>query len=242
MGPPPMGPPPIKPPPMGPPPSYPPPPPAFGAPAPYVAPPPPRGNGLTVLLAVLAGIALVAGVVTVPLVLAGRDDDARGGDAGATLEAVAVHEGLTFQHLAAGEQADYPQSPPVGGDHAPYWLDCGVYDQVLPEEAVVHDLEHGTVVLHHIPDLEESDRQLLASKLPDNGIMAPYPGLRAPVIVTVWGRQLELLGADDPRLDRFVAEYGHGETAPEPFASCHGGVSPEDVEQSGVSAKGTSRR
>ena len=58
--------------------------------------------------------------------------------------------------------------------------------------------------------------------------MSPYPGLDAPVVVTVWGRQLRLEGADDPRLGLFIARYGAGETAPEPFASCAGGLSDPD--------------
>ena len=36
----------------------------------------------------------------------------------------------------------------------------------------------------------------------------------------------ELTGADDPRLALFLAELGHGETAPEPLASCAGGIEP----------------
>lgn len=47
----------------------------------------------------------------------------------------------------------------------------------------------------------------------------------APPVVTVWGRQLDLSGADDGRLDLFIAAFGHGETAPEPGVSCAGGIS-----------------
>ena len=54
-------------------------------------------------------------------------------------------------------------------------------------------------------------------------------GLRAPVVVTVWGRQLALDGADDPRLPLFIETFGGGETAPEPYASCAGGVTDPDT-------------
>ena len=40
----------------------------------------------------------------------------------------------------------------------------------------------------------------------------------------MWGRQLALTGADDPRLRLFIAAFGDGHTAPEPFASCAGGI------------------
>jgi hypothetical protein len=55
-------------------------------------------------------------------------------------------------------------------------------------------------------------------------MLSPYPGLPAPVVVTVWDAQLDLKGADDPRLPTFLSFYGDGHTAPEAaFASCKGG-------------------
>jgi len=76
----------------------------------------------------------------------------------------------------------------------------------------------------HRPDLDEADVNALAATLPEEGILSPYPGQEAPVVVTVWGRQLALTGADDPRLRLFLERYGDGHTSPEPFASCEGGV------------------
>jgi hypothetical protein len=118
----------------------------------------------------------------------------------------------------------YPQDPPVGGAHAPIWLACGVYDEPVREENAVHDLEHGTVWITHDPGLSDADVEVLADQLPDNGIMSPREGLPSPVVVTVWGAQLRLDGADDERLGLFLGEYGDGHTAPEFGVSCHGGT------------------
>ncbi len=74
------------------------------------------------------------------------------------------------------------------------------------------------------PDMSEADVALLADSLPREGIMSPYVGLTAPAVVTVWGIQLELEGADDPRLGLFLDEYGDGASAPESNASCEGGA------------------
>ena len=49
--------------------------------------------------------------------------------------------------------------------------------------------------------------------------------LLALAVVTVWGTQLQLDGADDRRLGLFLEEYGDGHTAPEFGASCRGGTS-----------------
>ena len=122
------------------------------------------------------------------------------------------------------DDVTYPQDPPAGGAHAPIWLACGVYDEPVRDENAVHDLEHGTVWITHDPDLSDDDRAALAEQLPDNGIMSPREGLPSPVVVTVWGAQLRLDGADDRRLGLFLEEYGDGHTAPEFGVSCEGGT------------------
>ena len=181
----------------------------------YPSPPTPSRRGPVIALA-LVGVAVVAALaVAVPMLV--REEPVP-----KTLDAVRVYDDLEVVHTDA--DVDYPQSPAVGGPHDPEWLDCGVYDEPVREENAVHDLEHGTVWISYDPDLSEDDVAELADRLPQNGILAPYPGLDAPVVVTVWGRQLELTGADDPRLELFIESFGGGQTAPEPLMSCAGGV------------------
>ncbi|HEU5035488.1 MAG TPA: DUF3105 domain-containing protein [Nocardioides sp.] len=202
--------------PTHPPPAYPPPPP----------PSPPRGRALPVVLAVLAAVLVLGVAVTVPLVV--RDATREVATAGPpSLAEVREYDDLAVTHTT--EDVDYPQSPPVGGPHAPVWLDCGVYDEPVRDENLVHDLEHGTTFIAYDADADV-DVAALEDVLPQNGILSPYDGLDAPVVVTVWGRQLALDGADDPRLQLFIDTYGGGETAPEPFASCAGGVRASDGE------------
>lgn len=192
---------------------------------------------LPVVLAVVVAIALVATAVLVPLLLSGDDEDSSADDPGrdesvdtSNLAEVQSYEGLTYQHLPLGEDHDYPQSPAVGGDHGPVWIECGVYDDPLPEVNAVHDLEHGSTWITYRPeDVDADGIDRLADQLPANGLLSPYPDQAAPVVITVWGRQLELTGPDDPRITLFIAEYGAGDTAPEPYASCNGGVDPADL-------------
>ena len=113
----------------------------------------------------------------------------------------------------------------MGGDHWDPYLECGVYDVPVRNEYAVHDLEHGTIWLTYRSDLVDAEGvAVLAGQLPDNGIMSPYADQDAPVVITTWGRQLELVGPDDPRIALFIDEYGAGDTAPESFASCAGGT------------------
>lgn len=173
---------------------------------------------VTLVLSIAASTAVLGLALAAPLIgrLAGYEPDPP------DLSAVRTYEIEDRTHTTA--DVDYPQSPPAGGPHAPAWMDCGVYDEPIREENAVHDLEHGTVWITHDPTLSDRDLARLAGRLPDNWIMSPRDDLPSPVVVTVWGAQLALDGADDERLDLFLAEYGDGHTAPEFGVTCHGGT------------------
>jgi putative peptide zinc metalloprotease protein len=120
----------------------------------------------------------------------------------------------------------YPQTPPVGGDHAPLWQNCGFYDVPIASEHAVHSLEHGAVWITYRPDL--AGEQVAALRRLARGqthvLVSPFPGLPAPVVASAWGRQLRLEAADDPRLAQFVRVFRLGPQAPERGGPCVGGV------------------
>ena len=186
------------------------------------APPAPAPSRRPVVIAVVAAFVVLALAVAVPVTvvqqLRGEDPPA----VAANLDEVKAYADLRRDHTE--DDVDYDQVPPVGGMHDPVWLDCGAYDAPVRDENAVHDLEHGSIWITYKPDLGADDVATLTDELPQNGILSPYDGLPAPVVVTAWGRQLRLTGADDPRLPLFVERYADGHTAPEPFASCAGGV------------------
>ncbi|MFC4784771.1 DUF3105 domain-containing protein [Nocardioides sp. MAHUQ-72] len=183
------------------------------------------------MVALVAAFAVLTLAVAVPVAvqqLRGRDEP----EVEANLDAVQEYADLRRDHTR--DDIDYEQVPPVGGMHDPEWLDCGAYDSPVREENAVHDLEHGTVWITYEPGLDGDEVETLAAALPDNGILTPYDDLPAPVVVTVWGAQLRLTGADDPRLPLFIEAYGDGHTAPEPFASCAGGTRDPDGGEGGT--------
>lgn len=136
---------------------------------------------------------------------------------------------------------DYAQSPPVGGPHAPQWLDCGVYDAPVPAENAVHSLEHGAVWVTYRPDLPAPEVSRLVAALPDTFvIVSPFPGLRAPVVASAWGAQVALTGVDDDRLDAFVRFYRRGVTTLEPGGPCHAGTDGRSPVPSGTPSASTS--
>ena len=180
-----------------------------------------RPRRLPVVLASVAAALVLGAALAAPLV----DRVVRGDErAQHALDLSLVETWDIADRSHTTEDVTYPQDPPAGGAHAPIWLACGVYDEPVRDENAVHDLEHGSVWITHDPGLSADEVEQLAARLPDNGIMSPREGLPSPVVVTVWGAQLRLDGADDARLGLFLEEYGDGRTAPELGVTCEGGT------------------
>jgi uncharacterized protein DUF3105 len=156
------------------------------------------------------------------------------GDSGSgdSVEGVPAPEGIPgvlaydFDHNHIEGPIDYPLHPPPGGDHNHVWANCGFYDSTVPDENVVHTLEHGAVWIAYSPDLPDAEKQALQERVDseDYLIATEYPGMDSPLVLSAWNRQLALDSMDDPRFEQFIDTYRLGPTSPEPGASCTGGV------------------
>lgn len=174
-----------------------------------------RSSTLLTAGLVLAVGAAVGGVVWA--VQAGTEDPTPG-----ALDDVQTFEYDGGAHTPGVDDAvDYDESPPVGGEHSPLWLECKFYDEPIPNEKAVHSLEHGAVWITYDPALPASEIEALKDRLDENYmLLSPFEGQEDPVVATAWNNQLVLDGADDPRLDDFVTEFRQGPQTPEPGASC----------------------
>lgn len=144
------------------------------------------------------------------------------------IEGVVDYGAISTGHV--GRDVDYPQVPPVGGPHADIWQNCGFYADEIREENAVHSLEHGVVWITYREDATSSDLDSLRAlaEFDDHVLVSPYPDLPATIVASAWSRQLALESADTPRLAEFVDFFVSGPQAPEPGATCEGGVgSPE---------------
>ncbi|WP_345800054.1 DUF3105 domain-containing protein [Microbacterium sp. AZCO] len=134
----------------------------------------------------------------------------------------------TFQNVATHTEdpVTYEQTPPAGGPHNPVWLNCGVYDQPVPNENAVHALEHGAIwVTYDADKIKGDDLAKLKSYLPSTyAVLSPYKGLDSPFVLSAWNHQLKLDSVDDPRITEFFTEYWRSQNAPEPTALCTGGI------------------
>jgi hypothetical protein len=132
--------------------------------------------------------------------------------------------GIAHNHVTTA--VNYPQTPPVGGDHNPVWQNCGIYNAPLQNEHAVHALEHGAVWITYQPTLPAA--QVATIKKDVKGLsyilVSPFPNDSAPVVASSWGFQLKLQSASDPRLKQFIKFYRvNVNLTPEPGAVCSGG-------------------
>lgn len=133
------------------------------------------------------------------------------------------------QHVTGDVQ--YDRTPPAGGAHSAAWLNCGIYDQPVPNPNAVHSLEHGAVWVTYQPTLLENEitalRHLVQSKYrgPQRYvILSPYPGDPAPIVASAWGAQLRVQSPSDPRLAKFIGHFAGGGQGGEPGAPCTNGT------------------
>ncbi|QIG39844.1 DUF3105 domain-containing protein [Microbacterium sp. 4R-513] len=169
--------------------------------------------------AVLVIAAIVASIVFAPK----PPPTYEAGGTGADIEGVETFENET-SHVEG--TVDYPQSPPAGGPHNQVWLNCGIYDQPVPNENAVHSLEHGAVwVTYDAAKVSGDDLATLKSFLPSSYvILSPYEGLESAVVLSNWNHQLKLDDVDDPRIGQFFEEYWRSADVPEPSALCSGAL------------------
>ena len=124
---------------------------------------------------------------------------------------------LSSVHIAEGAEAIYNSVPPTSGDH---WgvargipAPCGFYDDQLPDEMVVHNMEHGNIVVSYNLPLE-SDVSALRNAVNNIGLSRVWGVTRAydkiepgQVSLTAWGVLDTVQGVDPERISEFFEAY-----------------------------------
>ena len=181
-----------------------------------------RAKKIGITVAIVAGVAIIALLVTSLILTMPKNATYSEGGSGAKIEGVETFEN-TNNHVETA--VEYPQTPPAGGDHNPAWLNCGVYTEVQQNENAVHSLEHGAIWVTYDPSISAEELDLLKTKLPSTFvILSPYDDLPAPIVLSGWDVQLQVDKASDERIAEFFEEYWRSADVPEPNAPCTGAV------------------
>lgn len=96
-------------------------------------------------------------------------------------------------HVRRGEShIAYNSNPPTSG---PHWADGtagpGVHDKEVPDELLVHSLEHGAAILSYRADLSRDQIKFLTDAFYQSSgktIMVPRKSLTSDVALTSWNR------------------------------------------------------
>ena len=126
------------------------------------------------------------------------------------------------EHVPVGEEVDYSSSPPTSGDHWPpgAQASCGFYENALPDERIVHNLEHGNIVVSYNLDDPEAI-QRLKDAVDDIGfartwgLARPYDKMpKGQVAIAAWGVIDTMEGVNPDRIGAFFQAYS-GTLGPE---------------------------
>ena len=136
-------------------------------------------------------------------------------------------------HVRDGEVPETPYSvkPATSG---PHWNSLGSqesgfesapagwgpYERALPDQVLVHNLEHGGIGMHYDPlQCGETQCQQIAEEFQriakdwtDNEtytgfIISPYPDMESAITLTAWRHHLRLDEVDEPRVREFIDAY-----------------------------------
>lgn len=114
-------------------------------------------------------------------------------------------------HIAVGvSHPSYNSNPPTSGWHYAQEAEWGIYEEELPDEQIVHNLEHCGIWISYQPNISRETKENLASfvkKFPAKVILTPRAANDSPIVLTSWGILFKLSDYDEAKILAFVAAF-----------------------------------
>ena len=197
-------------------------------------------NKLLLIASIIIAVLVIAGF-SIPTIIGslGGSDQIAFGSAEAYVEGVGMKQEVmrTKRHVDLNDTNDdddvvYSTVPPTSGDHWSIPQRCGFFTDPVADEQVVHNLEHGNIVVsYNLPNPEDVDSlKEVYNGLEDgwrNHFSVVRPSADLPVGevgLSAWGVLDTMVGVDKERIERFFEHYV-GRLGPEGAISCRGAQS-----------------
>ncbi len=164
-----------------------------------------KSNARKAILA-LVGVGMLGGLIY----LSTRPVEPRPGEEIAVMESPHIEDG--------SEHAPYNSNTPTSGPHYVRPAEWGVYQEALPDEQLVHNLEHGGIWISYRDVGENTKIQLeaLAKRYPRSVVLIPRAENDASIVLASWGRLEKLETFDEERIRNFIRRNVN--KSPEPIA------------------------
>ena len=157
----------------------------------------------------IIGVAAASGLVYGLIALSRQNESARPGEA---------FPSQGEQHIAVGSaHPAYNSNPPTSGWHYATPADWGVHVNELPDEQILHNLEHGGIWISYkgIADAEKAELERI-SRTDSKIIVTPRSANDSAIALASWGRVQKLMEFDAAVIVKFIK--ANKNKSPEPFA------------------------
>lgn len=129
------------------------------------------------------------------------------------------------EHIKQEESRDYKNKIPTSGPHANP-VTWGISDKELENKNIIHNMEHGGIVVSYNADLPSSDvdnlKKLFSKPYsvedfrPTKAVIMPKKDQEKPLVLSSWDRTYELDGYDQAKIiEYYKTNIGR---SPEPKA------------------------
>lgn len=130
-----------------------------------------------------------------------------------------AYDNLGQEHIEIGAQhKPYNSNPPTSGPHYVQPANWGIYDKELPDEQLVHNLEHGGIWISY-KDLDQAtieQLQLIQKSNSGSVVVTPRAADDTKITIASWTRLEKLDGYDEQKILDFIA--ANKNKSPEPLA------------------------
>lgn len=114
---------------------------------------------------------------------------------------------LGREHIVVGaSHPPYNSNPPTSGPHYAQPAPWGVYEEELPDEQLIHNLEHGGIWISYkdIDQETKSNLETISKRYSGSVIITLRPANDSKIILASWGRLLKLEDFDEAGIIDFI--------------------------------------